>query len=100
MGAEFSTAIIKDADLVLTDAEIRLKAQAIFEQSRYNYGHAGYSGRLAEKTDVTIRRDKEFPTESAAYDYVNNLNTSKWDDAADVVPITDKGWLVGAWCSA
>jgi hypothetical protein len=102
MGANFDYAIIKDSKFELTNEEIRKKAKKIFAQDAHEHGHGGYSGTLAEKRGktVTIRRGKSFDSIEDAEDYVMDvLDTDKWDNA-DAVPIKNKGWLVGGWCSS
>jgi hypothetical protein len=102
MGANFDYNIIPDPDLKMTDKEIGVAAEGIFEQSAYENGHGGYSGSLAEKTGegVTIHRDIQFNDEHEASRYVSDtLDNDKWG-AADAVAIIGKGWFVGGFCSS
>lgn len=102
MGASFDYDIIPDKKHEMTNAQIKAACEVIFEKTAYDYGHAGYTGTLAEKTDegVTICRDKMFASQEEAERFVDNeLDSDKWGPA-DVVPIEDVGWFVGGWCSA
>ncbi|KKK54493.1 hypothetical protein LCGC14_3084150 [marine sediment metagenome] len=101
MGADFNYEIITDPELKMSNKEIETDAEHIFEQAAYNYGHTGYTGTLAEKTDegVTIHREQVFNDEDTAEEYIKDrLDSDKWGPA-DVVPIKDTGWFIGGWCS-
>ncbi len=100
MGAEYCSEFIKDTELNLTDAELKGMFTETIEQAEWGHGHSGYSGSFAEKTDATIHRDKVFDDEGLAEDFVcYTLNSDKWGPA-DIVPVKDKGWYVGGWCSS
>ena len=102
MGAEFDSGFINDPELKLTDKEIEVKAEEVFQESAYQNGHGGYTGSLAEKTDggVSIHRDIEFNGTEEAYRHVqNNLEDDKWDQP-HAVPVKGLGWFVGGWCSS
>ena len=101
MGANFDYDVIVDPELKLSDEEIEKKADGIFEERAYNYGHAGYTGTLAEKIGlgVKIYRQSVQETEDIEAEYIQNfLDNDKWGQA-DVVPIKNVGWIVGGWCS-
>jgi hypothetical protein len=77
-------------------------ADAVFEQARYDYGHAGYSGSFAECDEVIIE-DKSFLTEDAAYEWISD-NADKWEPALIVTIQANKDdppiYYMGAWCSS
>lgn len=98
MGANFDTDFIKDPELKLTDAEVVAKARAIFEESAYMNGHGGYTGTLAEKSSITLRR-KVCETLDEAWEYLENLDSDKYGDA-DCVAVKGLGWAIGGYCSS
>jgi len=100
MGACYDSEVIPDPELKMTDEEVRKACRAAFEESRYLNGHGGYSGTLAEKHDVEIRRGKVFDDRNTADHYLcEELDSRKWGPA-DCVPVKGQGWLVGGWCSS
>ena len=100
MGANFDSDLITDKELKMTNVEIGRAALGVFEQSAYMNGHGGYSGSLAEKSEIEIHRGKVFDNLNDAYDFVSDvLDSDKWGPA-DVVPIKDKGWFIGGYCSS
>ena len=101
MGASFDSDLIKDKELKLSDKEIEVEADRLFEQAAYNYGHAGYTGTLAEKIDKGVETHRDKPcedVESAREFIMDKLDNDKWGQA-DVIPVKGIGWVVGGWCS-
>ena len=94
-----------------TQADIESQWPAINEHYCWEHGHAGYSGTLAEKPEVSFPcGDKPFPTIQAAEDWVIEHN-DKWGPAfavrvAEHESTTFAGktikahWRVGGWCSS
>ena len=62
-----------------TDLEIREAFDNHAAQCRYDYGHAGYTGTMAETPGVTIVK-QTFASADEAYDY-GDQNAQKWEDA-------------------
>jgi hypothetical protein len=92
MGAEFCFVQLTATD----DATARVEAEAICDEARYDYGHAGYSGSFAEKSDFEFVKQK-FATIDQAEDYINE-HAEKWGEA--LIARTDEGYCLGAWCSS
>lgn len=77
--------------------------RAAVSQAQYDYGHAGYSGTLAEKGDyVSI----PLPDDADASEYANKLMDDgdkriddKWGPAG-VIALGDGEWLIFGWASS
>ncbi|HUS51713.1 MAG TPA: hypothetical protein VMZ91_16215 [Candidatus Paceibacterota bacterium] len=97
MGACYDSVFIEDKGLKLSNKELNSEWIEIQEQKCYDYGHAGYTGTLAEKINMTIHKDKVFNTKEEAEEWIEE-NNDKWENA-DCVKIKDQGWLIGGICS-
>lgn len=92
MGAEFVCGSVPKEQ---TNNIVETMNQLI-EDARYDHGHAGYTGTLAEANGVNVL-NKEFPHFNAAYDWLLD-NAEKW---GPVVVVTSENYYVyGAWCSS
>lgn len=92
MGAEFNFERLEATD----DATAKVEAEAMCDQARYDYGHAGYSGSFAEKHDIEFIKQK-FATIQQAEEYIDE-HAEKW--GAALIARTDEGYCFGAWCSS
>lgn len=70
------------------------------DQCRYEHGHGGYTGTVAETPDIEIHKGLFTPDAAEKYIY---KNAQKWENAIAVAVFdTEKAkmyWLVGALCS-
>jgi hypothetical protein len=72
------------------------------EQAAWDYGHAGYSGTLAEAFGPMIEADMHFKSADLAETWLCD-NADKWEPATLVsyeTPENKKRWALGAWCSS
>lgn len=70
------------------------------EDCKYQYGHGGYSGTLAEARGVQMV-NKTFLDENSAYEWLED-NAEKWGPAVGVTIKTESGkpiYMFGAICS-
>jgi hypothetical protein len=91
MGAAFDYERIKAKSM----AEAVAKARDAIEQAKYDYGHAGYSGTLAESPGVDVRKET-FVTFEEAQDFARK-NHHKWERAFLIE--TKKDYFFGGWMS-
>ena len=97
MGATTDFRVYKIADIV----GVKAKFREACEEARYQYGHGGYTGTIAEMSGVGKVKDLLLPTAQEAEDYVVD-NHDKWEPAMAVsFKLEDGtfGWVVGGWCS-
>jgi ABC-type Fe3+-citrate transport system substrate-binding protein len=97
MGANVDTVIIADVP--------RKKIKKLFEnaaeEARYENGHGGYTGTIAEISTIGKFVDQELSGVLLAEEYITE-NHDKWSQAMAVSYLTKDGlkrWLVGGWCS-
>jgi len=103
MGAEFNVRRFDDEP----KEEIEKKWNAAIEQAKYDYGHSGYTGSIAEMpSGINWQDDVHFEDRSDAEEYLEE-NHNKWDRAMAVSytavmkdDSTSKRWLIGGWCSS
>lgn len=89
MGAEFQTYKVKGFE-----SEVKRLANKLREQARYDHGHSGYSGTIAEDNGETKIHDTVM-SESDAENFIMD-NTNKWDYSLAVPINEDKTqWLIG-----
>jgi hypothetical protein len=71
---------------------------AAVEEARYEYGHGGYTGTIAEKADVVLRSPKTFTlAEARAFARIDIEDNEKYEPAFAVRVKDDKygeGWYV------
>ena len=82
------------------NSEAITKMDAVIEESRWENGHGGYSGTLAEATGACID-SREFETDDGAESYLVDI-AQKWGPAVGVKVKPLNGspyYLFGAWCS-
>lgn len=97
MGATTDYRSIKDADR----KTIKEKFAEACEEARYDHGHGGYTGTIAEMHGIKEFADLNCDSRNAAEDHISDHH-EKWDDAMAVSYRNSKGekfWLVGGWCS-
>jgi hypothetical protein len=102
MGSNYDSTLIKDSTLKMSDREVEEAAEKIFEKSAYEYGHRGYTGKLAEKlgNGIALYRGHSCNSiEEAEKCIKEDFNHDKWGPA-DVVPVKNVGWYIGGWCSS
>jgi hypothetical protein len=98
MGAEDFMFAVSGTDLK------KLHAEAV-EQALYDYGHAGYTGSIAEKPQVELRADgKVFPTvgEAEAFAHADQDENDKWGPAFAVAYGANgkvEGYVLYGWAS-
>jgi len=77
-------------------------AQEVFDEARYDYGHAGYSGSFAECGESQFTH-KVFDTTDEAYKWVFDT-AEKWGPALIVTVQAPANkfstYYMGAWCSS
>jgi len=99
MGATYSDHTVSVANAA-TATDVRKAYIAHQIALRYEYGHDGYTGTLAEAADITVI-DQIFDTKGHAAYWIRN-NARKWDNALAVKfkePDGSLHWLMGAICS-
>ena len=100
MGACFDQDFVKDPEFKLSKTELDKEANALYEQAAYNYGHAGYTGTLAEHTGQgVVVRSEEFDDANTAWDWIQENHDDKWDTPW-AVKVKGQGWAIGCWCSS
>lgn len=64
---------------------------SLVEDARYDYGHAGYTGTIAEKSTYKMASSQIFADKASAYEFVNecmeddnHFSSDKWGPAAYV----------------
>ena len=78
---------------------------AVFD-AQYDYGHSGYTGTIAEKSDYTIISADALSLQAASDMAVTLMNDplveDKWGPAGAirVVDDTHDGWLFFGWASS
>jgi len=82
---------------------------SLVEDARYEYGHGGYTGTIAEKTDYKSASSQVFDSYDAAYEFANKKMdeldhwcNDKWGPAAYVSFKDSKGnkkYLFFGWAS-
>ena len=95
MGAEFDFQALKAS----TKEDAIDEVDKIIEKCLYDYGHAGYTGTLAETsgTEVVVP-DSQIKDEQDAYDWIDS-HSEKWGPAL-IIRDTSGNYYVGAWCSS
>ena len=99
MGAEAFTHISHTESGKVDDA-----FRAAQDQARYDHGHSGYTGTIAEKGEWTIVQgsklalDKAIGLAEKLLDEDDPRVTDKWGPAG-AIPIDDGGWLFFGWAS-
>jgi len=74
------------------------------KQAQYDYGHAGYTGTIAEKNVVTLIQRGPVPKREAirlAQELIEDADAridDKWGPAG-AIPLEEGGWLVFGWAS-
>ncbi len=72
------------------------------EDARYEHGHGGYTGTIAEFNGIGKWKDLLLDSEDAAEDFIEE-NHDKWDPAMAVSFKAEDGswggWIVGGWVS-
>lgn len=90
-----------------TDAQgetVQEAFRAAREQALYDYGHAGYTGTIAEKDGWTVISQTPLPAEDAQALADKLLQeddpriSDKWGPAG-AIPIDGGGWLFFGWAS-
>lgn len=94
MGAEFNFETLK----AKTDVEAGAEVADIIHQAAYDFGHAGYTGSLAEANGIELCKDGPFANYDAAEEWLNE-HCEKWGPAI-ICKTIDGGYCVGAWCSS
>ena len=100
MGAEFAMEELEFVGRGISDNELLHAFQELCEQAAWDFGHAGYTGTLAEKSNAVINRDP-FENYDAAYKHLI-MNNDKWWPA-DIVCFHEGGklrWAVAGVCSS
>jgi len=80
---------------------VKAKFSEACEHARYESGHGGYSGTIAEMHGVGKWMNMLLPGIDEAEDYIMNHH-EKWEDAMAIsFMLADGtfGWVVGGWCS-
>lgn len=82
----------------------------LVEDARYENGHGGYTGTIAEKTDYKSATSKVFESKQEAFDFAeklmedgNHWSDDKWGPAAYVSFKDNKGeicYLFFGWASS
>lgn len=82
----------------------------LVEEAQYDYGHAGYTGTIAEKSEYKSASSKVFASKQEALDFADKLLEDgnhwcddKWGPAAYVSFKDDKGetcYLFFGWASS
>lgn len=93
MGAALSIQEIKAKDA----AAVKVEFQRLQEQARWEYGHGGYTGTIAEARGVEVL-SQEFEDQPKAWYHIEE-HAQKWGPAlAARIKGTDR-WLLGGWFS-
>lgn len=75
-------------------SELNNTANDLRDQAKYDHGHSGYTGTIAEDNGKLTILSEAMTTEDA-YNYIND-NARKWENSI-AVPIkdTENEWLIG-----
>jgi hypothetical protein len=95
MGAEFIDGRF-DKDEYPTKETVRRALMEMIADARYEFGHGGYTGTIAEATGVTFV-EEEFRSDRDAEDWLLD-NAEKWSDV--YVISTPHFWVYGANCAS
>lgn len=88
--------------------DVREAFRDAVEQAAYDYGHAGYTGTIAEKHSYVIIQSEPMPYEDAAdlaWDLIRRDDpriSDKWGPAGAIRTVTSsgtRGWLFFGWAS-
>ena len=72
--------------------ELKEKANELRNEARYDHGHSGYSGTIAEDNgQLTIY--SEVMTEREAEDHIYE-NAQKWENSL-AIPLGNDVWMIG-----
>jgi hypothetical protein len=69
------------------------KYNVLVEEPLHDFGHAGYTGTIAESAGLTISQ-LEFEDKESAIDYLFE-NTSKWGNSVAVKLRGTNTWIIG-----
>jgi len=94
MGAAFQAGTLPKEQVPGTNVVGYLKG--IIERAKYDHGHSGYSGTLAEANGVR-QVCNLFDTTEEACEWLEE-HCEKWGPI--VVVSTKTNWIFGAWCSS
>ena len=98
MGANFQTMKL---DGSLDRVAVGTKFEDAQDEDRYENGHS-YSGGFGMATGLLFSTEPTFPSEDAAYDYLNNA-AEKWGEAV-AIRFRDSNskeqWMIGANCAS
>ena len=78
--------------------ELDREANCLRDQSKYDHGHSGYTGTIAEDSgELEIKATPMSLEEAEEYIYEN---ARKWGNSI-AIPIKDKEnvWIIGGWYS-
>ena len=94
MGADYYFFTVKNMD----KRKLKTAFKEEQDQCRYEHGHGGYTGTVAETPDVELH--KGLFTREAGEEYIYK-NAQKWENAIAVTVLDDNKmyYLVGALCS-
>lgn len=99
MGAHFDTVVLEGG---ISPKEVERKFEKIQKELRWEYGHNGYTGTLAEADGITIPMEPVFPDKTTAEKWLDE-NADKWGPALAVKYTNPNGelkWYIAAWCSS
>jgi len=98
MGACDFTKIVKTEERDMRKAFI-----AAVQEAKYDHGHAGYSGTLAEKNTVIRMGEAKSPdaAHSLAYSLLDDSRVDdKWGPAGAIEFEDPHGWVFFGWASS
>ena len=81
-----------------TGATAQEAFDAAVAQAKYDYGHRGYTGTIAEKTEFVIVEAEE-DIGAQVERMINDDEVTKWGPAG-CIQIGDNEWLFFGWASA
>ena len=67
-----------------TDRELRQMFEHMQDMARFDRGHGGYTGTIAEAHDLVIRRDLKFASRHEVQEAVSDF-AEKWGPAVAVI---------------
>ncbi len=91
--AEFKTYKIKAKD----SEELKLRVKELISQCRYEHGHSGYTGTIAESNGQVIICQQKMNEENAE-EYIFN-HAKKWEDNIAVYLEDEDCYLLGGFYS-
>jgi hypothetical protein len=96
MGTALDTITLGD----LPRSDLKKKFAEATEEARYENGHGGYTGTIAEMSTIARFVDRECASRDEAENHIGE-NHNKWDQAMAVSFREDgkKRWVVGGFCS-